>query len=186
MEPKITIRPLKGQIDETIALCNERVSKHERVLVTTLTKKTAEDLTDYLRGVGLKVSYIHADVDAIERVEILRALRAQKIDVLVGINLLREGLDLPEVSLVCILDADKEGFLRNETSLVQTGGPRGAPCAWGMRAVCGRDDGSIKRLIELTDYRRGIQEEYNREHGIVPQTVSRAGTGPVEAVLGRG
>ena len=180
VEPKITIRPLKGQIDETIALCNERVSKHERVLVTTLTKKTAEDLTDYLRGVGLKVSYIHADVDAIERVEILRALRAQKIDVLVGINLLREGLDLPEVSLVCILDADKEGFLRNETSLVQTAG-RAARHVHG-ECVLFADvmTDSIKRLIELTDYRRGIQEEYNREHGIVPQTVSRSEQGQLK------
>ncbi|MBD9269627.1 MAG: excinuclease ABC subunit B, partial [Akkermansia sp.] len=180
VEPKITIRPLKGQIDETIALCNERVSKHERVLVTTLTKKTAEDLTDYLRGVGLKVSYIHADVDAIERVEILRALRAQKIDVLVGINLLREGLDLPEVSLVCILDADKEGFLRNETSLVQTAG-RAARHVHG-ECVLFADvmTDSIKRLIELTDYRRGIQEEYNREHGIVPQTVSRPEQGQLK------
>ena len=121
-------------------MCNERVAKNERVLVTTLTKKTAEDLTEYLKGVGLKVSYIHADVDAIERVEILRALRARKIDVLVGINLLREGLDLPEVSLVCILDADKEGFLRNETSL-GVGRQRCAAFEWRVRLVCGCDDG---------------------------------------------
>ena len=116
------MKPLEGQIDETIELCRQRVEKGERVLVTTLTKRTAEDLTDYLRGVDLKVRYIHADIDAIERVEILRALRAAEFDILVGINLLREGLDLPEVSLVCILDADKEGFLRSETSLIQTAG----------------------------------------------------------------
>ncbi len=177
LEPIITIRPLKNQIDETIALCNERVAKHERVLVTTLTKRTAEDLTEYLKGVGLRVSYIHADVDAIQRVEILRALRAQKIDVLVGINLLREGLDLPEVSLVCILDADKEGFLRNETSLVQTAG-RAARHVHG-ECVLFADvmTDSIQRLIELTNYRRSIQQQYNEKHGITPMTVSRSEQG---------
>ena len=180
LEPKITIRPLKGQIDETIALCNERVAKNERVLVTTLTKKTAEDLTEYLKGVGLKVSYIHADVDAIERVEILRALRARRIDVLVGINLLREGLDLPEVSLVCILDADKEGFLRNETSLVQTAGRAARHLNGECVLFADVMTDSIKRLIELTDYRRGIQEKYNLEHGIVPQTVSRSEQGQLK------
>ncbi|MDB4541503.1 excinuclease ABC subunit UvrB, partial [Akkermansiaceae bacterium] len=122
LDPILTMRPLKSQIDETIELCRQRVEKEERVLVTTLTKKTAEDLAEYLQGVDLKCRYIHADVDAIERVEILRALRAAEFDILIGINLLREGLDLPEVSLVCILDADKEGFLRNETSLIQTAG----------------------------------------------------------------
>ena len=174
LEPKITIKPLAGQIDETIALCHERVAKHERVLVTTLTKRTAEDLSDYLRGVGLRVAYIHSDVDAIERVEILRSLRAHRLDVLVGINLLREGLDLPEVSLVCILDADKEGFLRNETSLVQTAG-RAARHVHG-ECVLFADvmTDSIKRLIELTDYRRGIQEAYNEKHGIKPTTVVRS------------
>ena len=180
LEPKITICPLKGQIDETIAMCNERVAKNERVLVTTLTKKTAEDLTEYLKGVGLKVSYIHADVDAIERVEILRALRARKIDVLVGINLLREGLDLPEVSLVCILDADKEGFLRNETSLVQTAGRAARHLNGECVLFADVMTDSIKRLVELTDYRRGIQEKYNREHGIVPQTVSRSEQGQLK------
>src|SRR6184192_4161736 len=120
LDPKITLKPLKNQIDETIDLCRLRVEKQERVLVTTLTKRTAEDLSDYLRDVGLKVRYLHSDIDAIERVEILRGLRAADFDILVGINLLREGLDLPEVSLVCILDADKEGFLRSQTSLIQT------------------------------------------------------------------
>src|SRR4051794_31299596 len=122
LDPKVTIKPLKNQIDETIELCRQRVEKGERILVTTLTKRTAEDLADYLRDVGLKVRYLHSDIDAIERVEILRGLRAAEFDILVGINLLREGLDLPEVSLVCILDADKEGFLRSQTSLIQTAG----------------------------------------------------------------
>src|SRR5438270_223286 len=122
LDPRITLKPLKNQIDETIELCRQRVEKQERVLVTTLTKRTAEDLSDYLRDVGLKVRYLHSDIDTIERVEILRGLRAADFDILVGINLLREGLDLPEVSLVCILDADKEGFLRSQTSLIQTTG----------------------------------------------------------------
>src|SRR5207244_820443 len=122
LDPKITLKPLKNQIDDTIELCRQRVEKNERVLVTTLTKRTAEDLADYLRDVGLKVRYLHSDIDTIERVEILRGLRAADFDILVGINLLREGLDLPEVSLVCILDADKEGFLRSQTSLIQTAG----------------------------------------------------------------
>src|SRR5262249_41031433 len=122
LDPKINLKQLKNQIDETIELCRQRVERGERVLVTTLTKRTAEDLADYLRDVGLKVRYLHSDIDAIERVEILRGLRAADFDILVGINLLREGLDLPEVSLVCILDADKEGFLRSQTSLIQTAG----------------------------------------------------------------
>ena len=122
LDPRITIRGLKNQIDDTIELCRQRVEQQERVLVTTLTKRTAEDLADYLRDVGLKVRYLHSDIDTIERVEILRGLRAADFDILVGINLLREGLDLPEVSLVCILDADKEGFLRSQTSLIQTAG----------------------------------------------------------------
>jgi excinuclease ABC subunit B len=173
LDPVITIRPLKGQIDETIELCRQRVAREERVLVTTLTKKTAEDLSEYLQGVGLKVRYIHADVDAIERVEILRQLRAAAIDVLVGINLLREGLDLPEVSLVCILDADKEGFLRNETSLIQTAG-RAARHLWGECVLfCDVMTESIRRLIEVSDERRARQQAYNEAHGITPQGVKR-------------
>ncbi|MEM9282788.1 MAG: helicase-related protein, partial [Verrucomicrobiota bacterium] len=164
---------LRGQIDETIELCQQRIEKNERVLVTTLTKRTAEDLTDYLRNVGLKVRYIHADVDAIERVEILRSLRAAEIDILVGINLLREGLDLPEVSLVCILDADKEGFLRSQTSLIQTVG-RAARHVHG-EAVLFADEvtESIQSLIDITEYRRRVQQEYNEAHGITPQSVRR-------------
>lgn len=173
LEPKITLFPLEGQIDKTIELCRERVAAHERSLVTTLTKRTAEDLTDYLRRVGLNVEYIHADVDAIERVEILRKLRAGKVDILVGINLLREGLDLPEVSLVCILDADKEGFLRNETSLVQTAGRAARHVRGECVLFCDEKTESIRRLIEESDRRRAVQIAYNQEHGIIPHTVNR-------------
>ncbi len=173
LDPIITLRPLKGQIDETIEFCRQRIEKNERILVTTLTKRTAEDLTDYLRNVGLAVRYIHSDVDAIERVEILRSLRAAEFDILVGINLLREGLDLPEVSLVCILDADKEGFLRSETSLIQTVG-RAARHVNG-EAVLFADvvTDSIQKLLNITEYRRRVQHEHNEKHGIIPHTVTR-------------
>ncbi|MEG1938202.1 MAG: excinuclease ABC subunit UvrB [Akkermansia sp.] len=174
LEPTITLKPLKGQIDTTIELCHQKAALHQRVLVTTLTKKTAEDLTEYLKGVGIRVSYIHADVDAIERVEILRALRARKIDVLVGINLLREGLDLPEVSLVCILDADKEGFLRNETSLIQTAGRAARHLKGECILFCDIITDSIRSLIDLTNYRREIQKQYNKDHGITPASISRS------------
>ena len=174
LEPRITLLPLEGQIDKTIELCHSRVAVHERVLVTTLTKRTAEDLTDYLRRVGLRVEYIHADVDAIERVEILRKLRSGKVDILVGINLLREGLDLPEVSLVCILDADKEGFLRNETGLVQTAGRAARHVHGECVLFCDVVTESIRALVEESDRRRAIQQAYNEAHGIVPHTVERA------------
>ena len=174
LDPVITLRPLKGQIDETIELCRQRVERHERVLVTTLTKKTAEDLSEYLKGVGLKVRYIHADIDAVERVEILRQLRAATVDVLVGINLLREGLDLPEVSLVCILDADKEGFLRNETSLIQTAGRAARHITGECVLFCDQVTDSIQALLNVTEHRRTCQTEYNEAHGITPQGVKRA------------
>jgi len=174
LDPELVLRPLKGQIDETIELCRQRVERGERVLVTTLTKKTAEDLTEYLQGVGLKVRYIHADVDAVERVEILRQLRAAAFDILVGINLLREGLDLPEVSLVCILDADKEGFLRNETSLIQTAGRAARHVSGQCVLFCDEVTDSIQRLIDVTEYRRARQREHNEAHGITPQGVKRA------------
>jgi excinuclease ABC subunit B len=174
LDPVLTLRPLKGQIDETIELCQQRVEKEERVLITTLTKKTAEDLTEYLQGVDLKVRYIHSDVDAIERVEILRALRAAEFDILVGINLLREGLDLPEVSLVCILDADKEGFLRNETSLIQTAGRAARHVNGECVLFCDTVTDSIQCLLDVTEYRRRVQKEYNERHGITPQSVRRA------------
>lgn len=173
LDPLIELRPLKGQIDTTIALCRERVERGQRVLVTTLTKKTAEDLSDYLQNIGLKVRYIHADVDTIERVEILRQLRAGAVDVLVGINLLREGLDLPEVSLVCILDADKEGFLRNDTSLIQTAG-RAARHVEGLCVLfCDTVTESIQRLLDITHSRRARQQAHNEAHGITPQSVVR-------------
>lgn len=174
LDPRIHVRPLKGQIDETIELCRKRVEAGERVLVTTLTKRTAEDLTDYLRDVGLKVRYLHSDIDAIERVEILRALRAAEFDILVGINLLREGLDLPEVSLVCILDADKEGYLRSQTSLIQTAGRAARHVNGEVYLFADIVTGSMRALIEVSDYRRRRQERYNTEHGITPQSVRRA------------
>ncbi|MES2995922.1 MAG: excinuclease ABC subunit UvrB [Verrucomicrobiota bacterium] len=174
LDPIITLRPLKGQIDETIELCRQRVERGERVLVTTLTKKTAEDLSEYLAGTGLKVRYIHADIDAIERVEILRQLRAATVDVLVGINLLREGLDLPEVSLVCILDADKEGFLRNETSLVQTAGRAARHLSGECVLFCDVVTDSIQALLNISEYRRTRQQEHNEAHGITPTSIVRA------------
>jgi excinuclease ABC subunit B len=174
VDPALTLRPLKGQIDETIELCRQRVARNERVLVTTLTKKTAEDLSEYLSGTGLKVRYLHADIDAIERVEILRQLRAASFDILVGINLLREGLDLPEVSLVCILDADKEGFLRNDTSLLQTAGRAARHINGECVLFCDTVTDSIQRLLDITGLRRSRQLAHNAQHGITPQSVKRA------------
>jgi excinuclease ABC subunit B len=174
LDPKITIKPLTHQIDDTIELCRQRVEKSERVLVTTLTKRTAEDLADYLRDVGLKVRYLHSDIDTIERVEILRGLRAAEFDILVGINLLREGLDLPEVSLVCILDADKEGFLRSQTSLIQTAGRAARHINGEVVLFADRMTQSMQALISISEYRRAKQLEYNEKHGITPQTVRRA------------
>lgn len=173
LDPVIVMKPLKGQIDETIELCRQRVEVNQRVLVTTLTKRTAEDLTDYLRDTGLKVRYMHSDIDAIERVEILRALRAAEFDILVGINLLREGLDLPEVSLVCILDADKEGYLRSETSLIQTAGRAARHIDGQVVLFCDTVTKSIQALIGITEYRRRKQLEYNEKHGITPRSVIR-------------
>ncbi len=174
LDPRITLKALKNQIDDTIELCRERIEKQERVLVTTLTKRTAEDLSDYLRDVGLKVRYLHSDIDTIERVEILRSLRAGDFDILVGINLLREGLDLPEVSLVCILDADKEGFLRSQTSLIQTAGRAARHINGEVVLFADTVTSSMEALISISDYRRTKQMEYNEKHGITPKTVTRA------------
>ncbi len=174
LDPRITLKPLTHQIDDTIELCRQRVDKNERVLVTTLTKRTAEDLADYLRDVGLKVRYLHSDIDTIERVEILRGLRAAEFDILVGINLLREGLDLPEVSLVCILDADKEGFLRSQTSLIQTAGRAARHINGEVVLFADQVTQSMEALISISEYRRAKQMEYNEKHGITPQTVRRA------------
>ena len=173
LDPPVKVLPLKGQVDETIALCRERVSRQERVLVTTLTRRTAEDLAEYLKEAGLKARYLHAEVDAIERVEILRELRAGEIDILVGINLLREGLDLPEVSLVCILDADKEGYLRSETSLIQTAGRAARHINGEVVLFADKMTKSIQALIRETERRRAKQQEYNRQHNLVPKSVVR-------------
>jgi excinuclease ABC subunit B len=178
-DPLVEVRPVKGQIDNLLEECRLRTERNERVLVTTLTKKMSEDLTEYFAEVGVKVRYLHSDIETLERIKILRDLRRGEFDVLVGINLLREGLDLPEVSLVAILDADKEGFLRSDRSLIQTIG-RAARNANGMAILyADKITDSMERAIGETRRRREIQEEFNREHGITPKTIVK----PIEATL---
>ncbi|MCI9113494.1 MAG: excinuclease ABC subunit UvrB [Oscillibacter sp.] len=171
LDPRVEVRPVTGQIDDLMEEINARAARDERVLVTTLTKKMAEDLTEYFKNAGIKVRYMHSDVETIERMEIIRDLRLGKFDVLIGINLLREGLDLPEVSLVAVLDADKEGFLRSETSLIQTIG-RAARNAEGLVILYADTiTPSMRAAMDETERRRGIQDRFNQEHGIVPKTI---------------
>lgn len=174
IDPEVTVRPAKNQVDDLLSEIHAVIAQNQRILVTTLTKRMAEDLTDYLRDQGIKVRYLHSDIDTVERMEIIRDLRLGEFDVLVGINLLREGLDMPEVALVAILDADKEGFLRSDRSLIQTIG-RTARNIHG-RAILYADKitGSMQRAMEETERRRKKQQEFNQQHGITPQTIRKS------------
>ena len=184
-DPEVIVKPTKGQIDDLMKLINERVVKGDRILVTTLTKKMSEDLTDYLLEMGIRVRYLHSEVDTLQRIELLRDLRLGEFDVLVGINLLREGLDLPEVSLVAILDADKEGFLRSETSLIQTIGRAARNVDGQVVMYADNITASMERAISETNRRRALQEKFNAENGIEPQTIRKAVTDILATLRGR-
>ena len=174
MDPPIDVRPVRGQVDDLLQEIRERAAKHERVLVTTLTKKMSEDLTQYYQELGVKVRYLHSDIETLERIEILRDLRRGVFDVLVGINLLREGLDLPEVSLVAILDADKEGFLRSGGSLIQTSGRAARNLNGRVIMYADTITNSMRQCLSETERRRVIQAAYNVEHGITPTSIIKA------------
>ena len=174
LDPHVEVRPVEGQIDDLIGEVNKETAKGNKVMITTLTKKMAEDLTNYMREVGIRVRYLHSDVDTLERMEIIRDMRMNVFDVLVGINLLREGLDIPEITLVAILDADKEGFLRSETSLIQTIGRAARNADGHVIMYADTITDSMRRALDETNRRRKIQEEYNEAHGITPQTIRKA------------
>ena len=174
LDPSVEVRPVEGQIDDLVSEVNKEIKKKNKILVTTLTKRMAEDLTDYMRELGIRVKYLHSDIDTLERAEIIRDMRLDVFDVLVGINLLREGLDIPEITLIAIIDADKEGFLRSETSLIQTIGRAARNVEGHVIMYADTVTDSMRRAIEETERRRAIQEKYNEEHGITPQSIQKS------------